>query len=387
MGSKKDFLRYKRYVNKLINTKNKIDHSFYNGVFTRYKNPILTSDHFPIEWRFDLNERSNPHYIERLGINATFNAGAIYRDGYFYLMVRCEGTDRKSFFALAKSKNGIDHFTFERVISYPDIDPEETNAYDMRLVQHEDGFIYGIYCSECKDLRVNDTSSAIAKVGLLRSKDLVNWERLPNIKFSCDQQRNVVLHPEFINGKYAFYTRPQEGFIDVGSGGGIGFAYVSDIMQPTLEDEVIVDSLKYHTIYELKNGEGPAPIKTEKGWIHFAHGVRNTANGLRYVLYAYMTSLEKPWEIISKPSGYLLAPQGLERIGDVSNVLFTNGVVLKDNIVYLYYASSDTRMHVATCPLPTLLDYMLNNPKEMFRSLDSVNQRLQLIERNKNNGN
>ena len=383
MGSKKEFVRYQKQVNKLIKQKNKVNKSFYNGVFTRYVNPVVTNHHVPIDWRFDLNEETNPFYIERLGINAAFNAGAIYHNGYFYLVVRLEGTDRKSFFGLARSKSGIDGFEFLYPIEYDDIDEEETNVYDMRLVKHEDGNIYGIYCSECKDKSVNDTSSAIAKVGMLVTKDLVEWKRLPNLIFNCAQQRNCVFHPEFVNGKYAFYTRPQDGFIDVGSGGGIGFGYVDNMENPILHDEVMVDILKYHTVYELKNGEGPAPLKTDKGWIHFAHGVRNTAAGLRYVLYAYMTDLNEPWKVISKPSGYLLAPIDEERIGDVSNVLFVNGVILKDDIVYLYYASSDTRMHVATSKLEVLLDYMLNNPSEEFRSILCVKQRKKLIERNK----
>lgn len=383
MGSIKEFARYQKYLQRQINKKNKVDKRFYNGVFKRYVNPIVTSDHVPLDWRYDLSVETNPYYIERLGINGTFNCGAIYFDGYYQLCVRVEGTDRKSFFAVAKSLNGIDGFKFSHLVEYDDIDEEETNAYDMRLVQHEDGFIYGIYCSECKDRTVKDTSSAIAKVGLLRTKDLVKWERLPNLDFGKGQQRNVVLHPEFVNGKYAFYTRPQDGFIDVGNGGGIGFGYVEDIMNPVLKDQTIIDELKYHTIYELKNGEGPAPIKTEKGWIHFAHGVRNTAAGLRYVLYAYATSLEEPTKVIAKPSGYLLAPINEERVGDVSNVLFVNGVILKDGVVYLYYASSDTRCHVATADIASLKDYIFNNPSEEFRSVECVQQRKKLILKNR----
>lgn len=383
MGTAKEFKEYLKKQQKLLKRKNKIDHSFYNGVFTRYQYPILTKEHVPVSWRFDLDQTTNPYYIERLGINAVFNAGAIYFNDEFYLVTRVEGTDRKSFFALAKSKNGIDHFEFVSPIIYPDLDKEETNVYDMRLIKHEDGYIYGIYCSECKDKTVNDTSSAIAKVGILRTKDLKTWERLNNLSFKCAQQRNVVLHPEFINGKYAFYTRPQDDFIDVGSGGGIGFGYVDTMENPILHDEVLIDKLKYHTVYELKNGEGPAPIKTKKGWIHFAHGVRNTAAGLRYVLYAYATDLNEPWKVIAKPSGYLLAPIKEERIGDVSNVLFVNGVILHNDMVYLYYASSDTRMHVATTKLEVLEDYIFNNPKEEFRSIDCVKQRNKLIERNK----
>ena len=293
MGSVKELNRLINTQKKLLKKKNKINKNFYNGVFNRYVNPILTSEHVPVSWRFDLDPKTNPYCIERLGINAVFNSGAIYFNDYFYLVARVEGTDRKSFFAVARSKNGIDNFEFIETVIYPDIDEEETNVYDMRLIKHDDGYIYGIYCSECKDNSVSDTSSAIAKVGILRTKDLHTWERLPNLKFNCAQQRNCVLHPEFVNGKYAFYTRPQDGFIDIGTGGGIGFGYVDDMENPVLHDEVLVDKLKYHTVYELKNGEGPAPIKTKKGWIHFAHGVRNTAAGLRYVLYAYATSLDK----------------------------------------------------------------------------------------------
>lgn len=382
MGNKKEFVKYQKYINRQINKKNKVDETFYNGVFKRYINPVVTADYVPLDWRYDMTS-DNPYYIERLGINGTFNCGAIYHDGYYQLCVRVEGTDRKSFFAVAKSLNGIDRFKFSHLVEYDDIDEEETNAYDMRLVKHEDGFIYGIYCSECKDKSINDTSSAIAKVGLLRTKNLVEWERLPNLDFGSGQQRNVVLHPEFVNGKYAFYTRPQDGFIDVGSGGGIGFGYVDDINHPVLKDQTIIDELRYHTIYELKNGEGPAPIKSSKGWIHFAHGVRNTAAGLRYVLYAYGTSLEDPTKVIAKPSGYLLAPINEERVGDVSNVLFVNGVIYKDDMVYLYYASSDTRCHVATCDIASLEDYIFNNPSEEFRSVQCVQQRKRLILKNK----
>ena len=383
MDNIKQFNNMVKRQKKLLKKKNTINNNFYNGVFTRYKNPILTNEHVPISWRYDLNNDVNPYYIERLGINAVFNSGAIFLNNYFYLVARVEGTDRKSFFAICRSKNGIDNFEFVEPVAYDDLTTDETNVYDMRLVKHEDGYIYGIYCSECKDMSINDTSSAIAKVGILRTKDLHNWERLPNLKFNGSQQRNCVLHPEFVDGKYAIYTRPQDGFITVGAGGGIGFGYIRDMNNPILEDEIIIDELKYHTIYELKNGEGPAPIKTSRGWIHFAHGVRNTAAGLRYVLYSYATSLDEPWKVIAKPSGYLLAPIECERVGDVSNVLFTNGVILHNDMVYLYYASSDTRMHVATAKLDVLLDYIFNNPKEEYRSIECVKQRIELIERNK----
>ena len=383
MGTKREFLKYQRMVNRLQKQKNKVDLSSYNGVFRRYVNPIITNHHVPITWRYDMNIETNPYFLERLGVNSTFNPGAIYHEGYFYLVVRVEGNDRKSFFALAKSKSGIDRFEFVGTpIEWEDLDLEETNIYDMRLVKHEDGHIYGIYCSERKDLTKIDTSSAIAQVGLVVTDDLMTWKRLPNLKLGSKQQRNVVLHPEFINGKYAFYTRPQAGFIDVGNGGGIGFGYVDDINNPLLKDEIIIDSLQYHTIYELKNGVGPAPLKTEKGWIHFAHGVRNTADGLRYVLYAFACDLDDPTKVIAKPSGYLLAPIKDELIGDVGNVLFTNGAVLKDDTVFLYYASSDCRCHVATSKIVELLDYIFNTPKEVFRSLDAVKQRKSLIEKN-----
>lgn len=380
---KKQFENYKKYLNKVTTQKNEIDTTFFNGVFSRYVNPIVTPDYIPVEWRFNLKDANFP-YVERLGINATLNPGAIYFEDAFYLVVRTEGTDRKSFFSLARSENGIDNF---KIIGEPlhweDIDKDETNMYDMRLVKHEDGRIYGVYCSECKDSSKNDTSSAIAKIGFVVTDDLKTWTRLPNITFGAWQQRNAVLHPEFVNGRYAFYTRPQSGFIDVGAGGGIGFGYVDNIKEPAIVDEVIINPLRYHTVYELKNGEGPAPIKTEKGWIHFAHGVRNTAAGLRYVLYSYATSLEDPTKVIAQPSGHLLAPIGKERVGDVSNVLFTNGVVLKDNTVYLYYASSDTNCHVATANLDDLIEYVFNNPSEEFRTLDCVNQRLEIIRNNK----
>lgn len=382
MATKEEFLKYVEYHNSIVNQENSVDPTYYSGLFKRYNNPILTNEHVPLDWRFDLNEETNPYFIERLGVNATFNSGAIFMDGYYYLVVRVEGTDRKSFFAVARSKNGIDKFEFLYPVEYADTDLEETNVYDMRLTKHEDGYIYGVYCSECKDNNANDTSSAIAKVGLLRTKDLKDFERLPNLIFSSSQQRNVCLHPEFVDGKYAFYTRPQDGFIDVGKGGGIGLGYVENMENPVLKDETIIDPLRYHTIYELKNGEGPAPIKTDKGWIHFAHGVRNTAAGLRYVLYSYATDINDIAKVIAKPSGYLLAPINNERIGDVSNVLFVNGVIEHEGVVYLYYASSDTRMHVATCRLEELIDYVFNNPQEKYRSIECVKQRKELIRKN-----
>lgn len=371
--------------NQLIDTKNNINPNFYNGIIDRYMNPVITRNHIPIHWRYDISNETNPYFQERLGINATFNAGAIYYNDEFHLAVRVEGTDRKSFFAIAKSKSGIDGFEFVgEPLTWDDIDSEETNIYDIRLTKHEDGYIYGVYCSESKDKSVNDSSSAIAKAGLIRTTDLVSWERLPNIQtLQSPQQRNVVLHEEFIDGKYAFYTRPQDGFITTGSGGGIAIGLCDDILNPIINEERVIDNKHYHTNYEVKNGQGPAPIKTDKGWIHIAHGVRNTAAGLRYVLYLFVTSLDNPYEVIAKPSGYLLAPLGGERVGDVSNVLFTNGVIkdANDN-VYIYYASSDTRLHVATTTIEKLLHYAFNTEEDAFRSLDCAKQRIKLIRSN-----
>ena len=370
----------------LIGRKNVVDSSFYNGIYERYENPVLTREHVPIHWRFDLNKETNPFFLERLGVNASFNPGAIYYDGKYYLVVRMEGVDRKSIFALAKSDNGIDQFRF---IDYPlvweDIDKEETNIYDMRLVKHEDGWIYGIYCSEKKDPQVEafDTSSAVAQAGLVRTKDMQTWERLPNLSTPSPQQRNVVLHPEFVDGKYAFYTRPQDGFISTGSGGGIAFGLVGDIENPVITEERVIHGRKYHTVYEAKNGQGPAPIKTDKGWIHIAHGVRNTAAGLRYVLYTFATSLEEPAKVIAQPGGHFLAPYGEERVGDVSNVVFCNGVIVNDrNDVFIYYASSDTRIHVVTTTIEKLVDYTFETPEDASRSLLSAKQRKELIQRN-----
>lgn len=368
---------------KLLKRKNNVNEDFYNGVYDRYQYPVVTRHHVPLHWKFDLNKETNPHFMERLGINATFNAGAIYLNGKYYLVVRTEGLDRKSFFALAVSDNGIDNFHFiDTPITWDDIDKEETNIYDMRLVQHEDGWIYGIYCSEKLDSEAPefDTSSAVAQAGLVRTKDLIDWERLPNITTPSPQQRNVVLHPEFVEGKYAFYTRPQDGFISTGSGGGIAFGLTEDIANPVIDHEEIIHGKKYHTIYEVKNGQGPAPIKTVKGWIHIGHGVRNTAAGLRYVLYTFATSLKNPSEIIALPGGHFIAPYDNERVGDVSNVIFCNGAVVNDNNdVFIYYASSDTRMHVATTNVEKLIDYTFNTPEDTYRSLESASQRKQLV--------
>ena len=357
-----------------------------NGIFERYEYPVLTNEHTPLEWRYDLNPETNPWLMERIGVNAAMNSGAIKWNGKYLMVVRVEGNDRKSFFAIAESPNGVDNFRFwEYPIHLPDTDPSETNVYDMRLTAHEDGWIYGIFCSESLDPNAapGDLSSAIAKAGIVRTRDLKNWERLPNL-ISKSQQRNVVLHPEFVNGKYALYTRPQDSFIDAGNGGGIGWALIDDMTHAEVKEETIINHRYYHTIKEVKNGEGPHPIKTPKGWLHLAHGVRACAAGLRYVLYLYMTSLEDPTKIIAEPGGYLLAPVDEERIGDVSNVLFSNGWIAdEDGTVYIYYASSDTRMHVATSTVDRLIDYCLHTPADGLRSAASVENICKLIEANK----
>ncbi|MCX7797027.1 MAG: glycosidase [Melioribacter sp.] len=371
--------------NKLIKRKN-VKLKKTNGIFYRYKYPILTAEHTPLFWRYDLNYETNPNLMERLGINATFNSGAIEFNGKIILAVRVEGVDRKSFFAIAESPNGIDNFKFwDYPIIIPETDDPDTNIYDMRLVKHEDGWIYGIFCTERKDKNApaTDTSAAIAQAGIARTKDLINWERLPDLKTKSPQQRNVVLHPEFVNGKYAFYTRPQDGFIETGTGGGIGWGYVDNIENPIIEEEIIIDEKVYHTIKEVKNGLGPAPIKTKQGWLQLAHGVRNTAAGLRYVLYMFLTDLKEPYKVIARPGGYFLAPEGEERIGDVSNVVFSNGWVVKKNgEVLIYYGSSDTRMHVVTSTVDKLLDYVLNTPEDGLRSYVCVQQRVELIKKN-----
>ena len=357
-----------------------------NGVFERYKYPILTADHPPLEWRYDFNPETNPYLMERFGINAVFNAGAIKFNGKYLIMARVEGHDRKSFFAIAESPNGIDNFRFwEYPVQLPDLYPEETNVYDMRLTKHEDGWIYGIFCSESKDpdAPAGDLTSAIAAAGIIRSRDLKNWERLPNL-VSQSQQRNVVLHPEFVDGKYALYTRPQDGFIDAGSGGGISWALIDDITHAGVKKEIVIEQRHYHTIKEVKNGEGPHPIKTPEGWLHLAHGVRACAAGLRYVLYLYMTSLDDPSKVIAQPGGYFMAPVGEERTGDVSNVLFSNGWIAdEDGTVYIYYASSDTRMHVATSTIERLIDYCRHTPEDRLRSTTSVKSIYDIIEANK----
>lgn len=369
---------------RLLNQKNEKT-SFYNGIYDRYRYPVLTREHIPITWRYDLDPNDNPYFMERLGVNAVMNSGAIELNGKFYLVVRIEGNDRKSFFGVAESESGIDGFRFwDYPILLDDVCPEETNVYDMRLTKHEDGYIYGVFCSESKDTSVNDLSAAVAAAGIVRTKDLKNWERLDNLKtLRSPQQRNVVLHPEFVDGKYAFYTRPMDDFIDTGSGGGIGFGLCEDITHAVIDEEKLTSLRKYHTITEAKNGAGAVPIKTEKGWIHIAHGVRNTAAGLRYVLYAFATDLNDPSVVIAEPSGMLLGPREDERVGDVSNVVFTNGAIARDNgDVYIYYASSDTRMHVATTTVDKLIDYVFNTPKDPGRSVECVAQRCELIKKN-----
>lgn len=358
-----------------------------NGIFQRYQNPVVTAQHAPIEWRFDLNEATNPFAIERIGINAAFNAGAMKWNNKYILSIRVEGNDRKSFFAIAESPNGLDNFKFwEKPIVMPQIPGNpDTNVYDMRLVNHEDGWIYGIFCTERKDPNApaGDTSSAIANAGIARTKDLINWERLPDLISNTGQQRNVVFHPEFVNGKYAVYTRPQDGFIDIGNGGGIGLGYITNIENPVVENETIIYGKQYHTVYELKNGLGPAPIKTSKGWLHLAHGVRNTAAGLRYTLYMFMTDLNDIAKVTYKPAGHFMAPEGSERIGDVSNVLFTNGWIEDNNgKVFIYYAASDTRMHVAVSSVEQLIDYVTNAPQDTFTSAGSVNTIIELVNKN-----
>jgi len=357
-----------------------------NGIFERYQHPILTAAHAPLHWLYDYNPSTNPYFMERLGVNCVFNPGAIYLNGKYYVVARVEGNDRKSFFAIAESDNGVDNFRFwDLPLVLPETNDPDINVYDMRLVQHEDGWIYGLFCTERKDpdAAPGDLSSAIAQCGIARTKDLKAWERLADLKTRSNQQRNVVLHPEFVNGKYAFYTRPQDGFIDTGSGGGIGWGLSDSIEQASVDEEIIMDERYYHTIKEVKNGQGPAPIKTDKGWLHIAHGVRNTAAGLRYVVYLFVTSLEDPTKVIYAPGGHLIAPQGEERVGDVSNVIFCNGAVVnEDGKVFIYYASSDTRCHVATSTVERLLDYAINTPQDGMRSYACVQQRLALIERN-----
>ena len=356
-----------------------------NGIYQRWQHPVVTAAHVPLDWRYDFNPETNPFMMERMGINATFNAGAMKWHGKYIVMVRVEGDDRKSFFAVAESATGIDGFRFwPKPVVLPQTEDPDTNVYDMRLTQHADGWIYGLFCTERKDLtQPDDLSAATAQCGIARTKDLITWERLPDLITHSGQQRNVVLHPEFIDGKYALYTRPQDGFISVGSGGGIGWGLTDDMTNAVIDREVIVDNKVYHTIKEIKNGQGPAPIKTPEGWLHLAHGVRNTAAGLRYVLYMFMTALDEPWKIIHAPGGHFIAPQGAERVGDVSNVTFANGWIAdEDGKVFIYYASSDTRLHVATSTVAQLVDYCQNTPADPLTSAACVQQRIDLIAKN-----
>lgn len=356
-----------------------------NGIYQRYKLPVLTAAHAPVHWRYDLNPKTNPLLLERIGVNAAFNSGAILWNGKIVLVVRVEGNDRKSFFALAESVSCVDNFRFrDYPIQLPQTNDPDTNVYDMRLVKHEDGWIYGLFCTERRDRTAKDfdQSAAVAQCGIVRTRDLETWERLPDLVTKGGQQRNVVLHPEFVNGKYALYTRPQDGFIDAGKGGGIAWGLCDSMERAVVDAEQIIEPKIYHTIKEVKNGQGPAPIKTDKGWLHLAHGVRNTAAGLRYVLYMFMTDLKDPSKVIAKPAGHFIAPEGEERVGDVSNVVFSNGWVERDGIVYIYYASSDTRMHVATTTAAKLIDYCLHTPEDELQSHLSVKQRVALIDAN-----
>ncbi len=358
-----------------------------NGIFFRYENPILTAAHVPLNWRFDFDEKSNPYFMERISINAVFNAGAIKYNGKFCLIARVEGSDRKSFFAIAQSDNGTDGFRFwEKPIILGEAEDPDVNVYDMRIVAHEDGWMYGLFCTERRDQNApeRDQSAAIAQCGIVRTKDLRKWERLTDLKTKSAQQRNVVLHPEFVNGKYAFYTRPQDSFIEAGKGGGIGVGFCSSIENANIDEEIILDKKQYHTVYEAKNGQGPAPLKTNLGWLHLAHGVRSTAAGLRYVLYMFLTDLNDITRVIRKPAGYIIAPEGEERVGDVSNVVFANGWIQDGEQIYIYYASSDTRMHVATTTIDRLLDYVMQTPEDGLTSRNSVQSILKLIEKNKN---
>jgi len=378
------FARESARYEALVTRKNRPS-GFYNGVYTRWEHPVLTREHAPLIWRYDMNPETNPFFMERLGVNAVFNAGAIKLNGKYYLVARVEGNDRKSFFAVAESDSPVDGFRFwDYPILLPDTCPEETNVYDMRLTAHEDGWIYGVFCSESKDPADPDLSAAVAAAGIVRTKDLKTWERLPNlVTKESPQQRNVCLLPEFVEGKYAFYTRPMDGFIDTGSGGGIGFGLCDDITRAVIGQERITSRRKYHTITESKNGAGAVPIRTDKGWLHIAHGVRNTAAGLRYVVYVFMTALDDPARVIAEPGGFLIAPRDGERVGDVSNVAFTNGAIVDgDGALYIYYASSDTRLHVASTTVERMLDFALHTPEDPLRSVDCVAQRCDLVSKN-----
>ena len=370
----------------LLTRRNVVDEAWYNGLFDRFRHPVLTHHHTPLLWRYDVNPHTNPFLIERLGVNAVFNPGALLLNDTVYLMCRIEGYDRKSFFAVAESQTGIDGFRFwPHPVQIPALGTPETNLYDMRLVRHEDGWIYGLFCTERKapNAPPGDTSSAVAQCGIARTHDLKSWERLPDLKTPSPQQRNVVLHPEFVEGRYAFYTRPQDAFIDPGRQGGIGWGFCDDITRPVIDEERVIDPKVYHTIKELKNGAGPEPIKTDAGWLHLAHGVRRTAAGLRYVLYAFLCDLDQPYRVTHRPGGYLMAPWHAERIGDVSNVLFCNGAIVRpDGQMLIYYASSDTRIHVAATSMAQMLDYLLNTPEDGGSTHTSVQQRHDLIDKN-----
>ena len=378
----------KKYESLLQLPNEKMENS--NGVFDRYKNAVLTAGHVPFFWKYDLNAETNPYLMERFGINAVFNSGAIKWNDKYILIARVEAANRKSFFAVAESANGIDNFRFwDYPVVMPETEKADTNIYDIRLVQHEDGWIYGLFCTERKDpaAPIGNQAAAIAQCGIARTKDLITWERLNDLVSTSPQQRNVVLHPEFVNHQYAFYTRPQDSFIEAGKGGGIGFGLSASMENARVEKEIVIDEKIYHTISEAKNGLGPAPFKTEYGWLHLAHGVRNTAAGLRYVLYMFMTDLNDLTKIIHKPHGYLMAPEGSERVGDVSNVVFSNGWILDDDgTVYIYYGSSDTRMHVATSTIGQLVDYVMNTPVDGFNSPETVKKLTQLIDKNQSSG-
>ena len=382
---KRSFSSLMEAYERLIRRPNPVNEHFYNGIFDRYQHPVLTREHIPPFWMYDANPETNPFMMQRLGVNAVLNSGAIKLNGKYMLVARVEGMDRKSFFAVAESDSPTEGFRFwDYPVVLPDTQPEETNVYDMRLTQHEDGWIYGVFCSESKDSGSGDLSAAVAAAGIVRTKDLKTWERLPNLRtLHSPQQRNVVLHPEFVDGKYAFYTRPMDDFIETGSGGGIGFGLCEDIANAVIDEEKIISLRRYHTITESKNGAGAVPIKTDRGWIHIAHGVRNTAAGLRYVLYAFATALEDPSRVIAEPGGMLMGPLGRERVGDVSNVVFINGAIAdEDGRVFLYYASSDTRMHVAETTVERLCDYVFHTPADPLRSPDCVRQRCELIRKN-----
>lgn len=371
----------------VVNRKNEKFHTYDNGIFQRYKYPVLTARHIPLHWRYDFDQASNPYLLERLAVNSVFNTGAIEWEGKILLVPRIESDDVKSFFGIAESDFGLDQFVFQDMpIVIPQTEVPDMNVYDMRLIEHEDGWVYGTFCTERKDTsNMNDSSAAIAQCGIVRTRDMKSWERLPDLVTNSPQQRNAVLHPEFVDGRYAFYTRPMDGFIETGGGGGIGWGTCEDITKAIIRDEQIIDHKKYHTIKEVKNGLGPAPLKTDIGWLHLAHGVRKTAAGLRYVLYLFLCDLDQPWKVIRRPGRHFMAPLGIERVGDVSNVLFSNGWVMRKNgDVLIYYASSDTRVHVATTTIDILKDYILNTPEDAGKTYDCVQQRVQLIKKNLN---